>query len=844
MSSDSPPAKKSRPRPAARDGAAGGAPPAAAGLRLLDLLTLAAFLALTFLLGAFPLKDTDFWWHLRTGDLIRQTGSVPHADWYTYGARGNPWVDLHWLFQVAVSLVYERGGVRALTLAKCAVTCLAVSLLVTARRRDWPSWVMLTAWLPALLVLGGRMYVRPETLTGLACLFNPYGLRGALYPLQLARTMGNPIFSHTIAELTPIDEFIRRDGFISVPLRLHLLTLVIGALSFLVPMTWVVVTRLHPLRPAPVAARPGPPGKVGDKAKASKRSSRAVRPAAEAPAWRLSPFRLLLYVAFSVLSWQATRNSHQFAAVVGSVTAWNLGEWAAAVRRRAAEARGPASPANGPGVAPRLAALALIAAVFGWVATGRFYEAAGEGRTIGLGEQPLWFPHGAVKFAGRPEMPPRFLSYHIGHASLYDYYYGPKRKVFADARLEVIGPDLYERYTDLHDRIAQDDRSWSRELDEIGRPVVLIDLENNGLVGGTLLNSPDWRCVWFDPVAAVFVHASHHEVVGAHGVDFAARHFRPEPAFEPRGSAAMLASARGLRNLASGVGRSGPDRVRPLALLGMDHARRAGQDDRDAAEPWKLLAQFEFLREPPPVDPVPRFRMPFDPVFDLSTARATYALLRALEANPGDFMTLYLLANTFKSRGMNEEAVAMLDRLVTLAPINGFQAREQLDAEGLRGSLRAAMGPEPSRSWENLAQLSEVVNRQLASGRAASAADHLTGDTPDAGRSWEESDRIATLRLHLGQPAEARRLWRAAAAPPRPALRDARVAVTELVEADFNAARASYQAATTADPELFEAQYGLAVLEQDAGRAAESLAAARKAVNLAPRAVARSAAQG
>ena len=52
----------------------------------------------------------------------------------------------------------------ALTLAKCAVTTLAVLLLVTAKRREWPFWAMLTAWLPALLVLGGRMYVRPETL--------------------------------------------------------------------------------------------------------------------------------------------------------------------------------------------------------------------------------------------------------------------------------------------------------------------------------------------------------------------------------------------------------------------------------------------------------------------------------------------------------------------------------------------------------------------------------------------------------------------------------------------------------------------------------------------------------
>ena len=126
---------------------------------------LIGFLALTFLLGAFPLKDTDFWWHLRTGDLIRQTGVIPTADTYTFLAEGHPWIDLHWLFQFAISWLYERGGVPLITLAKCVVTTLAVFLLVTARSKDWPIWASLLAWLPALLVLSGRMYVRPETLT-------------------------------------------------------------------------------------------------------------------------------------------------------------------------------------------------------------------------------------------------------------------------------------------------------------------------------------------------------------------------------------------------------------------------------------------------------------------------------------------------------------------------------------------------------------------------------------------------------------------------------------------------------------------------------------------------------
>ena len=83
----------------------------------------------------------------------------------------------------------------ALTLAKAAITCLAVFLLITARRRSWPVWTMILAWLPALLVLSGRMYVRPETLSllylsiylAVICRWDRFPLLAWLLPLvQLA----------------------------------------------------------------------------------------------------------------------------------------------------------------------------------------------------------------------------------------------------------------------------------------------------------------------------------------------------------------------------------------------------------------------------------------------------------------------------------------------------------------------------------------------------------------------------------------------------------------------------------------------------------------------------------
>src|SRR5262249_23017025 len=155
----------------------------------------------------------------------------------------------------------------------------------------------------------------------------------------------------------------------------------------------------------------------------------------------------------------------------------NFGEWAAAIRRRQVTLAAAGSKRAAEAMAPRLVAGAAIASVLLWVGSGWFYAMAGEQRTIGLGEEPLWVPHAAARFAGRPELPTRFLSFHNGHAALFEYYHGPERKVFTDPRLEVNGVDLFQRFQRLQNAILQDDprTNWRAELDAIGRPVILVD---------------------------------------------------------------------------------------------------------------------------------------------------------------------------------------------------------------------------------------------------------------------------------------------------------------------------------------------------------------------------------
>jgi tetratricopeptide (TPR) repeat protein len=877
---------------------------------LLDAVLVVAFLALAFLLGAFPLKDTDFWWHLRTGDLIRQTGTVPHHDLYTYTAADHRWVDLHWGFQVLLSRGYAWGGVVALSLAKCAITCVALLLLVTARWREGPVWVLLLAWLPALLVLGGRMYIRPETLTllylaidlailsrwerypalafllplvqvawvnshglfvfgpffvglalidalcrpgslspgrkrwwrragaaavltGLACLVNPYGLTGALYPLELARTMANPLFAEKIAELTPIPLFIERSaGWRNLPLQLHVATMVLGALSFLVPLAWSIIDRIRTARQTDPAAKPAPKRRKG-------RAGAESGPAG--PAWRLSPMRLLLFMTFSLLSWRATRNSHQFAAVVGAVTAWNFAEWAGAMAGRRDGNRGPV-----PALGPRAVTLGAIAAVFVLVASGKFYAMAGEGRTIGLGEEPLWFPHQAVRFAGAPAMPARFLSFHDGYAPLYEYYNGPERKVFADARLEVMGAELYERYLELGKRIREDQPGWTRALDAAERPAVLVDHAHDADLGASILANPEWRLVWFDPIVALYVHRSYAEspAVQTRLVDLGARHFAPDAATDPSGIPALVASAEALWKYGQSLqARGRPDLARPLVLLGLEYARRVRAANPSGFEGWKLLGKLEMVRDPLPLGgaPVPRFRLPFDPVHDLSFVRATYDLRRARERGPRDFLTLFLLASLYEARGMIEEELPVLAQLAQVSPLKPDQATLIESARARRKELESQLGPPPPARWANVSELDQAVTGLLAHGRARSAAALLESAYPAERRPWEVADRLGTLWLHLGEPGRARAAWERAGSPPAE-LRKARLAMTHLVEGHFDVAYRLYREAATAAPDRFEAHYGLAVLEQDTGRAAAALAAALAAQETAPNDVARSAA--
>ena len=80
---------------------------------LLKLIQVYIFLYL-FLFASRPINDADFWFHLKTGQYIIATHSIPHTELFSFTYRGIPWVAHGWLSGVFFYSVWTTVGPRFL----------------------------------------------------------------------------------------------------------------------------------------------------------------------------------------------------------------------------------------------------------------------------------------------------------------------------------------------------------------------------------------------------------------------------------------------------------------------------------------------------------------------------------------------------------------------------------------------------------------------------------------------------------------------------------------------------------------------------------------------------------
>lgn len=54
--------------------------------------------------------DPDFWWHLKAGQFIFETRSIPHADIFSFTFAGREWITHEWLSEIVIYAIFKWLG--------------------------------------------------------------------------------------------------------------------------------------------------------------------------------------------------------------------------------------------------------------------------------------------------------------------------------------------------------------------------------------------------------------------------------------------------------------------------------------------------------------------------------------------------------------------------------------------------------------------------------------------------------------------------------------------------------------------------------------------------------------
>ena len=122
----------------------------------LDQIWLAVPILLTTGYGfLLKLRLVDFWWHLKAGEIIVTTRSIPRTDLFSFTAAGHPFILQNWLVEVIYYATYRAGGL-ALLVALNAMLLVAALLPVyhlCRQATDRLKLGVISALLPAVLLL-------------------------------------------------------------------------------------------------------------------------------------------------------------------------------------------------------------------------------------------------------------------------------------------------------------------------------------------------------------------------------------------------------------------------------------------------------------------------------------------------------------------------------------------------------------------------------------------------------------------------------------------------------------------------------------------------------------------
>jgi MFS family permease len=98
------------------------------GLSTWQLMVTILFVAI-FAMAVRPPTDTDTWWHLKSGELMWETGKLLWADSFSHTVLGQPWINHGWLVQILLWPVWQGFGLSGLSLLLATVVTATFALV-------------------------------------------------------------------------------------------------------------------------------------------------------------------------------------------------------------------------------------------------------------------------------------------------------------------------------------------------------------------------------------------------------------------------------------------------------------------------------------------------------------------------------------------------------------------------------------------------------------------------------------------------------------------------------------------------------------------------------------------
>jgi hypothetical protein len=467
------------------------------------LLVVVVFVAIFTYDLARP-TDIDFWWHLRTGQLIAESGAVPRVDPFSFAAAGRPWVAHEWLWELSVFHLYRLGGFRAVILLSAIVVTLAYAILYRLLRHLGANEIAAAAlvlWAAFLGVpnLGGR----PREFTFLFFTFfldRLYRYRGGesgqlwLLPLLMplwANLHGGFVFGLGLLGIFALCETVAwLAGRGPAPRQLWAVTLVA-----------VLATGVHPLGPRvllyPLDYYRGAENpsfqSVTEFASPNFHDPLYLGFAAGLVALMLIPATsgpgsgtdALLVAIFALQALVSVRQVGLCALVIPPVL----------VRRAVARFRfvRALAPARLPRFVSQLNVALLGVLLLGAAA----YAARQPSMQLGMQPRTAELPVAGARFIQEHHLPDPVFNYQPWGGYLIHEWY-PERRVFIDGRMDMYGKAIVDDYLSA----AAAKPEWSQIFDRWGIQTVL--LPKDSPLAAVLRADPHWQRLFAGDIEEVF----------------------------------------------------------------------------------------------------------------------------------------------------------------------------------------------------------------------------------------------------------------------------------------------------------------------------------------------------